>query len=166
MGEGYEFVDKRGLNKVEAPAVLAAVPEVPEKKVRGEKLEWKSLGFTIVFLMVNNQQMLAGRAVGLRDDEKVFTADYALPPVCDEEFRWQGEARKRLETFLACSCDRGSRCKFHAEKCGGQNGPGEWLIEDVKRLEKVQSTPLPECLEILMKAEMARSQSRVETPGR
>lgn len=159
-----EIRDRRGANKVdETPA---AVEEVREPAAFGDKLEWKSKGFTLVYLPMNGQTLLSGRAVGLRTDERLFTVDWLLPPVWDEKLRWQEKALERLETFKCCSCRGGAQCRFHVEHCGGKVGPGKWLLEDLKRLEKVQNTVLPECLEILMKAERSRSQARVVPAGR
>ena len=158
----FEVVDKRGVNKVveEKPAAVAAL-EVERPGVFGEKLEWKSKGYTLVMMPINGQTMLAGRAVGMRTDERVFIADWYLPPVWSEELSWQAEALKRLETFKTCSCNQRGRCKYHGEKCPGQVSPGQWFLDDMERIRKVQNEPLPECIEVLMKAEMARSKSQV-----
>lgn len=136
-----------------------------KKTVHGEVQAFKSVGYTLVEMAINGQQMLAGRAAGLRTDDKVFTADWLFPPVWDEDLNWQAEAKKRLLTFKSCACDRQGRCKFHGEACPGRMTPGKWLEEDMNRLKKVSQTPLCEALEILMKAEMARSQSRIVAPG-
>jgi hypothetical protein len=189
-----EYVDRRGEKKiVEAPSgqrLEASVTggdaeeinrvssecsgeDVREKKViefkkqvRGEKLSWKSVGYVVAFLPMGQAQILMVRAVGMRTDERVFTADYAFPPMLEEGQDFVGEARKRLETFLACSCDEGGRCKFHGETCPGLSGPGRWMEDDIKRLRKIQSGPMPEAVEILMKAEAARAQNRIVVPGR
>jgi hypothetical protein len=138
-----------------------------KKTVRGEVQTFKSIGYTLVYLNLGNgQPMLAGRAVGLRTDEKMFTADWMLPPVWEEDTSWQVEAKKRLLTFKACSCDQRGRCAFHGEVCGGQLGPGKWIEEDMQRLRKVSTTPLCEALEVLMKAEAARQNAKIVTPGR
>lgn len=137
-----------------------------KKQVRGEKLSWKSVGYVVAFLPMGSAQVLMVRAVGMRTDERVFTADYALPPMLEEGQDFVGEAKKRLDTFLGCSCYEGGRCKFHGETCPGQAGPGKWLEEDIKRLQKIQSGSLPEAVEVLMKAEAARAQNRIVTPGR
>lgn len=136
-----------------------------KKTVPGEVQQFKSVGYTLVYIGVNGQQMLAGRGVGLRTDEKVFTADWLFPPVWDEGLNWQGEVKKRLLTFKSCSCDRTGFCAFHAEACPGRMSPGKWMEEDMRRLKKVSETPLCEALEILMKAEMARQGQRIVAPG-
>ena len=104
------------------------------------------------------------RAAGLRTDEILFTADYALPPVWEDGTDFTAEARKRLDTFKGCCCDGKSRCKFHGEAMPGPLGPGKWLEKDIERLQKIQNTPLPEAVEVLMKAEANRS--RIVVPGR
>lgn len=161
------------------PATPAAV-EIPDailgvaggqvvefkKTVRGEVQTFRSVGYTLVQLNINGTGMFAGRAVGLRTDDALFTADWMLPPVWEEGLSWQAEALKRLNTFRGCSCGPTGRCKFHGETCAGNLGPGKWIEEDMQRLRKVSTTPLCEALEVLMKAEAARANSRIVTPGR
>ena len=140
---------------------------IPFKKtVRGEVQTFRSVGYTLVQLNINGTGMFAGRAVGLRTDDHLFTADWMLPPVWEEGTSWQAEALKRLNTFRGCSCGPTGRCKFHGETCAGNLGPGKWIEEDMQRLRKVSTTPLCEALEVLMKAEAARANSRIVTPGR
>jgi len=185
---GFEIVDRRK-SKLEAEVeakrleyvaaleagdtekardVIASVSEkvVPFKKqVHGEKLEWKSIGYVAVFLPMGQAQVLMVRAVGMRTDERTFTADYAVPPVWEEGEDFVSEARKRLDTFKGCACDDSGRCKFHGEVCPGHVGPGRWLEEDMKRLQSLQTRQLPEAVEVFMKAEQARAQNRIVTPG-
>jgi hypothetical protein len=140
---------------------------IPFKKtVKGEKQGWKDKSFVAVNLPVGNAQLLMVRAVGLRTDDKMFIADYAIPPIWVEGEDFNAEAMKRLETFLACSCDSRGRCKFHGEALPGPKRAGKWLEADIKRLNKIQNSPLPESAEVLMKAEAARAQSRIVVPGR
>ena len=139
---------------------------VPFKKtVRGEVQSWKSVGYLLAFIpMGQAQPLLVLRAVGLRSDELMYIADYALPPIWEAGEDFATEALKRLNTFM-CSCDRNGRCKFHGEALPSQRGPGKWMEEDSKRLAKVQSQVLPEAIELLMKAEAARAQNRIVVPG-
>ena len=137
-----------------------------KKTVRGEVQTFRDIGYTLVQLNIGGQRMFAGRAVGLRTDEKVFVADWMLPPVWEEDLSWQAEAKKRLLTYKSCSCDSRGRCAFHVEACAGQLGPGKWIEEDMQRLRKVSTTPLCEALEVLMKAEAARQNAKIVTPGR
>ena len=140
---------------------------VPFKKtVRGEVQGWKSVGYVVAFLPLGQAQVLMVRAAGLRTDEQLFTADYAMPPVWEDGMDFTAEARKRLDTFKSCSCDKKGPCKFHAEVMPGAVGPGRWLEEDMKRLQAMQGGQLPEAVEVLMKVEAARAQNRVIVPGR
>jgi hypothetical protein len=152
----------------EAMEAAASTDKVVEfkKTVRGEKQGWKSTGYVVAILPVGQAQIFMVRAVGMRTDEKVFTADYAIPPVWEDGVDFAAEARKRLDTFKACSCDRSGPCKFHGAALPSPVGPGEWLKADMERLGKIQSAALPECVEVLMKAEAARQQNRIVLPGR
>jgi hypothetical protein len=137
-----------------------------KKTVRGEVQGWKSVGYVVAFLPLGQAQVLMVRAAGLRTDEQLFTADYAMPPVWEDGTDFTAAARKRLDTFKSCSCDKRGQCKFHAEVMPGAVGPGRWLEEDMKRLQKVQGGQLPEAVEVLMKAEASRAQNRIVVPGR
>ena len=153
----FEVVDRRKEKQAAeaaGPAVLEVIEAAVEKVVEFGKPEvlqggkWKSIGYTLVYLGINNQQMLAGRAVGLRSDESLFTADWLLPPIWDRAMSWQAEALRRLDTFKKCECGSGRGvCVEHLKKCPGQFGPGKWIEEDMQRLRKVQTTPLCEALE-------------------
>ena len=156
------------VNRVSAEILRKDPHQVVEfkKTVRGEVQTFRDIGYTLVQLNIGGTGMFAGRAVGLRTDDALFTADWMLPPVWEEETSWQAEAKKRLLTFKACSCDSRGRCKFHGEMCAGQLGPGKWIEEDMQRLRKVSTTPLCEALEVLMRAEAARQNTRIVTPGR
>ena len=171
-----EVIDRRkekAAAEAAGPAVLEVIEAAVEKVVEFGKPEvlqggkWKSIGYTLVYLGINNQQMLAGRAVGLRSDESLFTADWLLPPIWDRAMSWQAEALRRLDTFKKCECGSGRGvCVEHLKKCPGKIGPGEWIHEDMQRLSQVQSQPLCEALEILMKAEAARQNAKVVPAGR
>jgi len=138
---------------------------VPFKKtVRGEVQMWKSVGYVVAFLPLGQNQVLMVRAAGLRSDGMLFTADYAMPPVWEDGTDFTGEARKRLDTFKGCSCDKRGRCKFHGEVCPGPAGPGRWLEDDIKRLQAIQGQQLPEAVEVLMRAEA--NKPNIIVPGR
>ena len=100
----------------------------------------------------------------------LFVADYGMPPVWEVSEDLNKKALERLETFLTCACDREGRCKFHGEKCPGPGVNGDWLQSDIERLARVQGSPLPEAIEVLMKAEAARQKElearRIVVPGR
>ena len=148
------------------PATYGDVVEF-KKTVRGEVQKWRSVGYVMVKMpTAPGQELMLLRAVGMRTDEGVFHADYALPPVWGEGEDYAAEAKKRLDTFLACSCDAGGPCKFHGEAIPRPGRAGKWLEEDIKRLQKIQSDPLPEAVEFLMRSEGARAQQRVVVPGR
>ena len=140
---------------------------VPFKKtVRGEVQSWKSVGFVVAFLPMGQAQVLMVRAVGIRSDERLFTADYAMPPVWGEGEDFTEEAFERLSTFKACCCDGSGQCKFHGEALPGPKGAGKWLESDLKRLQSIQGSQLPEAVEVLMKVEAERANSRIVVPGR
>jgi hypothetical protein len=161
--------DMEALKSVEAecnnpPTTYGEVVEF-KKTVRGEVQEWRSVGFLPAFLPMGQANVMMLRAVGKRTDDKVFTADYALPPIWEEGADYAAKAKYRLDTFKSCACDERGRCKFHGEVCPGPGGPGRWLEEDIKRLQKIQSEPMPEAVEELMKVEAARAQNRIVVPG-
>lgn len=165
--EGYDGEYTFGTEELGEPAVLEAVadPAAKERRTyRGEIQLWKSVGFLTVMFPGNPLPAVAGRAIGLRSDELIFIADWMFPPVWPEDLSWQAETRKRLNTFRGCSCSREGKCGFHLEALPGQFGPGKWAQEDERRLKKVHATPLPECVEVAMKAEMARAQAKVVVP--
>ena len=141
-----------------------------KKQVHGEKLSWKSVGYVMVIMPIGppgpgQQQLFMVRAVGLRTDGMIFTADFALPPIWEEGSDYAADAKYRLDTFKSCACDTRGRCKFHGEVCPGPAGPGRWLEEDIKRIQKIQTAPVPEAVEVLMKAEAERAQRRIVVPG-
>lgn len=186
---GFEIVDRRGGNKEVAPEVserleaAVATGDVEEinrvsaevgggpahkvmefkKTVRGEVQKWRNVGYVIVKLPTGpGNELLQIRAVGIRTDEGVFSADYVLPPIWKEGDDFAAEAKKRLDTFLPCSCDQRGVCKFHSEAMPGPGRPGKWLEDDINRLRKAQSEPLPEAIELLMRA---AAEKRIVVPG-
>jgi hypothetical protein len=149
------------------PATYADVASIDGKRKKNQPPQWKSVGYLTAMLPVGKAQILMMRAVGLREDALCFTADYAIPGLLtDEKENFAAEAKYRLDTFNGCACDRSGRCKFHGEVLPGPGGPGRWLDEDIKRLQKNQQEPMPEAVEILMKAEAARTNQRIVVPGR
>ena len=149
------------------PATYADVAPINGKRNKNQPPPWKSVGYLTAMIQVGQAQILMMRAVGLRQDELLFTADYAIPGMLtDEKENFAAESKWRLDTFNGCACDRGGRCKFHGEVLPGPGGMGRWLDEDIKRLQKGQREPMPEAVEILMKAEAARANQRIVVPGR
>jgi hypothetical protein len=165
--------DVKEINRVSSECGGGPEHKVVEfkKQVHGEKLSWKSVGYVMVIMPMGppgpgQNQLFMIRAVGLRTDEMIFTADYALPPIWEEGADYAGEAKYRLDTFKSCACDTRGRCKFHGEVCIGPAGPGRWIEEDIKRIKKIQTEPVPEAVEVLMRAEAERAQRRIVVPGR
>jgi hypothetical protein len=151
----FEIVDKRGGNKsVPEPVVLAA----PELVPIADKSGWKNVGYMIVLIPSNAGPIVAGRAVGLRTDEKCFVADYFLPPIFPEHFDWTAESRKRLDTFIGCDCAGRSPCSTHKIL------QPQWIRADTQRLELIGSSPVPEAIEIMVKADRARAASSIVVP--
>jgi hypothetical protein len=149
------------------PRTYGDVGSINGKQKKHQPPPWKSVGYLTAMVQVGQAQILMMRAVGLRQDELLFTADYAIPGMLtDEKENFAAEAKWRLDTFNGCSCDRNGRCKFHGEVLPGPGGAGRWLEEDIKRLQKNQQEPMPEAVEILMKAEAARANQRIVVPGR
>ena len=161
--------DMDGLMAVEAecsnpPATYGSVVEMRRKK--NEPPPWKSVGYVVAMLPMGQATIMMMRAVGLRESGLLFTADYAIPGMVEEGEDFVAAARYRLDTFQVCACDREGRCPFHGEVLPNHKGMGRWMEEDVKRLQKIQSKPMPEAVEILMKAEAARANQRIIVPGR
>ena len=136
-----------------------------KKTVRGEVQTWKSVGYVLATLPIGGQSVLMLQAVGLRTDEKLFTVNYALPPIWEEGADYTVAVKDRLDSFKACACDDRGRCKFHGEAMPGPGGPGKWLEADMKRLGNIQNEPLPEAVEILMKAVAEAANRRIVTPA-
>jgi hypothetical protein len=143
------------------------VASIDGKHKKNQPPPWKSVGYVVAMLPMGQATIMMMRAVGLRESGLLFTADYAIPGmVKDETENFVAAARYRLDTFQVCACDRSGRCKFHGEVLPGPGGPGRWLEEDIKRLQDMQKQPMPEAVEILMKAEAARANQRIVVPGR
>jgi hypothetical protein len=150
-----EITSRRGSNKqekVEAPAV-----EISPEPV-GDKSSWKNVGYMIVLIPSNAGPIVTGRAVGLRSDEKCFIADYFLPQIYPEHFDWTEKARNRLDTFLGCECAGGTPCAVH------KMYQTQWIKADTERLELIGSSPVPEAIEVMVKAERTRAASRIHVP--
>ena len=160
--------DMDGVKAVESecsnpPRTYGNVVEIRKKK---DEPAWKSVGFVVAMLPMGQATIMMMRAVGLRESGLLFTADYAIPGMVEEGEDFVAAAKYRLDTFKICACDRNGRCKFHGEMLPGAVGPGKWLEEDIARLKKQQAQPMPEAVEVLMKAEAARANQRIVVPGR
>ena len=98
--------------------------DVVRMKKKGQPEPWKSTGYVVAMVPVGQASILMIRAVGLRHDELLFTADYAIPGMIEEGEDFVAASRERLDTFLACACDRTGKCPFHGQKLQGPTGPG------------------------------------------
>jgi len=154
-----EIIDRRGEKKSHAPLPK----EIMTEEGAGE---WESVGFILV--QIPNQgghPILSGRAVGVRKDGVgPFAVDFFLPPIWPEDLDWTKEARKRLNTFLNCSCRTGAggACAVHKLQIP------EWVKSDSQRLEMMGNTPLPRAIELMMQASKvaAEKQNLIVAPGR
>lgn len=153
----FEIKDRRGSNKEDPSLTVASVPDATHE-VAADKSSWKNVGYMICLIPSNAGTIVAGRAVGLRSDEKCFIADYFLPQIYPEHFDWTAEARKRLDTFLGCDCTGGGPCATH------KLYQPQWIKNDTQRLELIGSSPIPEAIEVMVKAERARAASSILVP--
>ncbi len=153
----FEIVDRRKEKKESSPLILIPKTEESEQP-EGDKSTWKNVGYMIIFIPSNAGPIVAGRAVGLRSDEKCFVADYFLPQIYPEHFDWTAKARERLDTFLECECSSGSPCSVH------KLYQPQWIKADTQRLELIGSSPIPEAIEVMFKAERARAASNIVIP--
>jgi hypothetical protein len=149
----FEVIDRRK-DKKETPVLI----EAPTPKPETNKSTWKNVGYMIVLVPSNAGPLVAGRAVGLRCDEKCFLADYFLPQIYPEHLDWTIEARKRLDTFLGCDCTGGTPCSIHKMYVP------QWIKADTQRLELIGNSPVPEAIEVMVKAERARAASSIVVP--
>jgi hypothetical protein len=152
----FEIHDRRGGNKTEEPKPAQVISIAPEPEA--DRSSWKNVGYMIVLIPSNAGPLVAGRAVGLRSDEKCFIADFFLPQIYPEHFDWTEKARERLDTFLGCECTQGGQCATH------KMYQPQWIKADTQRLELIGSSPVPEAIEIMVKAERARAASSILVP--
>lgn len=135
--------------------------EEPVKPVEGcVNGQWKDVAYVLAWVPSgpNGSVMGIGRAVGIRTDGLgPFTADYILPNIWKTGFDWTVEARKRLDTYLGCGCTRSGPCSIHKIYYP------QWQKADVQRIEMANSMPLPESVELLMRAEVAAQTKQKES---
>ena len=156
-----EIVDRRKMNQVvEEKPEVTAVAEKPTLVMpkKHEKRGWKDVAFMIAFMNINGNQVISGRAVGLRSDDRSFVADYLFTPVWERGLDWTAISEERLNTFLDCGCQDGTACEMHKKTCE------QWLIEGVERIQNVGAQGVPMAVEAFMKAQQQRPQ--IITPGR
>ena len=152
----FTVVDKRGQNH--APTLIIETPPPETAEEQKSKRIWKSQGLMIVPMQGPYGLLIAGRAVGTRQDGVTLHADYIFPPVWSEHEDWVKKARRRLNTFLGCDCKTGHPC--HVHQIAGEN----WMKEDIARLQQIQSQPLPECIESMMKAAQLQAKQSLVLP--
>lgn len=126
--------------------------------VKRSKASWNDVAFMIAFMNVNGQQVISGRCLGLRSDNRTFVADYLFSPVWERGLDWTAIAEERLNTFLDCGCQDGTACEMHQKTCEA------WLIEGVQRIQSVGAQGVPPAVEAFMKAQQQKPQ--IITPGR
>lgn len=153
----FTVIDKRGQAHIEDEKPVIVTPEAP-KTPAGSKRIWKSQGFMISLVQSPKGILVVGRAVGLRQDGLCAIADYAFTPIWKEGLDWVKHARQRLNTFLGCDCEPHVMCEIHRREVP------KWGQEDIERLEHVARVPLPEAIEVMMKAEQARKDSGIVVP--
>ena len=151
----FEVKDRRG-DKKETPAPVVVAD--PEPKPAADKSRWKNVGYMIILIPSNAGPIVTGRAVGLRSDEKCFIGDWFLPQIYPEHLDWTTEARKRLDTFLGCECQSLVPCAVHKMYVP------QWIKADTQRLELIGSSPVPEAIEVMVKAERARQAAGIVVP--
>lgn len=149
-----EIVDRRRNKDHHVEPVKAAEPE----KGKGG---WKSVGYMIQLRPASGGMPIPiGRAVGVRDDGMgPFAADYILPNIWGPDFNWQSHAKKRLDTFVNCECRSQARCAVHELLMP------QWETEDVRRINTANEAPMPEAIELFMRAEIAARASRNPQPN-
>lgn len=151
----FEVVDRRGSKKAETLTIIEEPLQIHEQSG-----DWKSIGYLVILVPAQGGSIVAGRAVGIRSDgEGPYVADYFFTPVWPEHLDWIKEVRKRLDTFLGCECRHGGhQCAIHKMYLP------QWLQADTQRLQMGNNTPLPEPVELLIKAERAMSERKIVVP--
>ena len=159
----FEIVSRRGGNKQETTPAMKLEDHIEEKSVSSaDKSSWKNVPrnpcYMIVLVGSPNGPLVSGRAIGVRSDEKFFIADWLLPPIYEEHFDWTVESRKRLDTFIGCGCTSAGPCGVHKMYIP------QWQQADMQRLNLIGNAPVPEAVEIMMKADKARQASQIAIP--
>lgn len=156
----FEFKDRRGDKKETPPVVLVASDPQPT----GDRSRWLEVKAAIAPAQIQQPHpqppalIIVGRVLGLRSDNLPFIADYWLSPDYDDCRDWEGQARKRLDTFLGCDCSNHTPCSIHKMYIP------QWKQADMQRLTLAGSKPVPKVLEVLHKAELARQAAGIVVP--
>lgn len=141
----FDILDRRGGNKPEEPAAPVKTEDFTDKS------SWKEVAYGMTIAPINNALIICARAFGLRCDEKAFCADYWIAGKWTEGFDWTPIAKKRLDTFLGCSCNSAGACAIH------QMYVKQWMEQDYQRMALEQQEEPPEVVKIFIKAEEARA---------
>jgi hypothetical protein len=150
----FEIVDRRRDKKVEESPVIVA-----ETAAEGAD-EWDGDIADVVALMPqqDGSMIVMGRSIGIRGDGMPVCADYWFPTVWPKGLDWTKETRKRLDTFLGCSCAARSPCATHRMYLQ------QWIQQDIQRIRLSQSAPPPRAMEVYILAERAAQASAVVVP--
>ena len=160
---GFEVIDKRGANnpiKDKERPVADLNHDAREVK---ERL-WTSIAYVIVLNAgADGGPVIAGRALGLASDENMFAADYVFGMRWEAGFDWTIDAKRRLDTFLTCTCDmKTGPCPYHRRMA-----PAGWIKEDIDRIREDGNRQVPKVIELFQKAELTRQQAqRIIAPPR
>ena len=131
-----EFIDKRG--KKTEPVVEQSEATVPAEDL--DKATWKTYTFIVTMLRQQNGTIQAGKVIGIRGDDRLFSLDIPFAPVWSEGWDWTAIAKKRLDTYLGCECNEYGMCNLHTLL------QSEWFREDSTRLTDIMQGVLPEAL--------------------
>jgi hypothetical protein len=160
MGDVKEFVinDRRGQRKDPREEVTAiTLADNPEPEA--DKSSWKEVGYFAIPVQTRFGLLMMGKVAGIRSDGRAFCANYLIAPVWTDTFSWQPLARTRLDTYLGCGCSATAPCATHNLYLAS------WAKADDARAERAAMEPVPQAIEVILRAEMAEQQSRIVVPG-
>lgn len=151
---GFTIVDRRGQNRAPELEPVSPAPQAAPQKNQ----TWTSLAY--LYTLQQHPEfglLMLGRSIGERSDGKPFAADYILFPVVTENtIDWRPVAKKRLDTFLNCECSIAhGACSMHKLYLP------QWLKQDMERMQRMSTEPVPRALEVLHQAELAKQKSNL-----
>lgn len=160
--QGFTVVDKRGQNATvqEKPIPVASAADSSPAKERS----WESLGYLIGVNQGKEGMFIYGRVAGLATDGEIFTADYMFGGRWEAGFDWTIDAKRRLDTYLTCSCSaKKGHCSYHRR----MDANGGWLKEDMDRIKTDGQRQVPKVIEVLFRAERDKKlASKIISPSR